>query len=58
VHIVLYKEAVPGDNVIAIFCIILSGEPELDQLAIVAGNKIIADAKIAGNYPCHIDFEW
>jgi hypothetical protein len=29
----------------------LSGEPALDQLAIVAGNRIIADAKIAGITP-------
>ena len=29
----------------------LSGEPEPDQLAIVAGNKIIAEAKIGGITP-------
>ena len=28
----------PGDSVIAIFCTMLSGEPDPDQLAIVAGK--------------------
>ena len=41
----------PGDNVIAILLIILSGGPALDQLARVAGNKMIADANIAGMTP-------
>ena len=35
----------------AILLIILSGEPALDQLAMVAGNKMIAYANIAGITP-------
>ena len=41
----------PGDKVIAILLIMLSGEPALDQLAMVAGNNMIADANIAGITP-------